>query len=64
MSEKALKIIKIGFSFGIAFILVFTSLFTYREHLAETYELTFLSSFIVGIFCGYILCRLRRLLNY
>ena len=55
MSEKVLKIIKISFSFVIAFVLVFTALFTYREHLAETYELTFLSSFIVGIFfvaCG------------
>ena len=50
MSEKTLKIIKICLSFSIAFVLVFTSLFTYREHLAETYELTFLSSFIVGIF--------------
>ena len=50
MSEKTLKIIKICFSFVIAFVLVFSSLFTYREHLAETYELTFLSSFIVGIF--------------
>lgn len=50
MNEKALKIIKISFSFAIAFVLLFTSLFTYREHLAEAYELTFLSSFIVGIF--------------
>lgn len=50
MSEKALKIIRICFSFVIAFVFVFTSLFTYREHLAETYELTFLSSFIAGIF--------------
>lgn len=50
MSEKTLKIIKICSSFVIAFVLTFTSLFTYREHLAETYELTFLSSFIVGIF--------------
>lgn len=50
MNEKAVKIIKISFSFAIAFVLLFTSLFTYREHLAEAYELTFLSSFIVGIF--------------
>lgn len=55
MSEKVLKLIKICLSFVVAFVLVFTSLFTYREHLAETYELTFLSSFIVGNFfmvCG------------
>ena len=50
MNEKTLKIIRICFSFAIAFVLVFSALFTYREHLAETYELTFLSSFIVGIF--------------
>lgn len=50
MSEKALKRIKVCCSFAIAFALVFSSLFTYREHLAETYELTFLSSFLVGIF--------------
>ncbi len=50
MSEKILKKIRICSSFVIAFVLTFTSLFTYREHLAETYELTFLSSFIVGIF--------------
>lgn len=49
MSEKLSKIIKISLSFAIAFVLVFTALFTYREHLAETYELTFLSSFAVGI---------------
>ena len=50
MNNKIIKVIKIGFSFIIAFILIFTSLFTYRNHLAETYELTFLSSFAVGIF--------------
>ncbi len=50
MSEKILKIIKICLSIVVAFVLVFSSLFTYREHLAEAYELTFLSSFIVGIF--------------
>lgn len=50
MREKTLKIIKIGLSFTIAFVLVFTALFTYREHFAETYELTFLSSFAVGVF--------------
>lgn len=61
MSEKALKIIKISFSFVIAFVLVFTSLFTYREHLAETYELTFLSSFAVGIF--FIVTGILLLLN-
>lgn len=49
MNEKVLKIIKTSLSFAIAFVLVFTSLFTYREHLAETYELTFLSSFAVGL---------------
>lgn len=61
MSEKGLKIIKICLSFVIAFVLVFTSLFTYREHLAETYELTFLSSFMVGIF--FIVCGMLLLLN-
>ncbi|MDE5943499.1 MAG: hypothetical protein K2H30_04750, partial [Clostridia bacterium] len=50
MNEKNLKIIKVCYSFGIAFVLVFSAVFTYREHLAETYELTFLSSFIVGMF--------------
>ncbi len=63
MSKKALKIIKICFSFVIAFVLVFTALFTYREHLAETYELTFLSSFIDGIFfaaCGVFLIFNKR----
>lgn len=50
MNEKTLKAIKIGFSFVIGLTLAFTSLFTYREHLAETYELTFLSNFIVGMF--------------
>ncbi len=64
MSEKALKIIKIGFSFVITFVLIFTSLFTYREHLAEAYELTFLSSFSVGIFfivCGIMLLMKRHI---
>ena len=61
MSEKTLKIIKISLSFVIAFVLVFTSLFTYREHLAETYELTFLSSFAVGIF--FIVADILLLLN-
>ena len=61
MSKKTLKIIKICFSFSIAFVLVFTSLFTYREHLAETYELTFLSSFIVGIF--FIACAICIIFN-
>lgn len=63
MSEKVLKIIKIFLSFVIAFALVFTSLFTYRQHLSETYELTFLSSFIVGIFfmvCGVLLLFNKR----
>lgn len=50
MNEKTLKKIKISFSFVIGLVLIVTSLFTYREHLAETYELTFLSSFAVGIF--------------
>lgn len=61
MSEKVLKIIKIFLSFVIAFALVFTSLFTYRQHLSETYELTFLSSFIVGIF--FIVCGVLLLFN-
>ncbi|MDE6667414.1 MAG: Pr6Pr family membrane protein [Clostridia bacterium] len=61
MSEKILKIIKICLSFAIAFVLVFTALFTYREHLAETYELTFLSSFIVGIF--FIACSICFIFN-
>ena len=61
MSEKTLKIIKTCLSFSIAFVLVFTSLFTYREHLAETYELTFLSSFIVGIF--FIACAICIIFN-
>ena len=64
MSEKVLKIIKISLSFVISFVLVFTALFTYREHLAETYELTFLSSFIVGIFfagCGICLIFNKRI---
>lgn len=61
MSEKTLKIIKICLSFCVAFILVFSSLFTYRGHFAETYELTFLSSFIVGIF--FMVCGILFLFN-
>lgn len=61
MSDKVLKIMKTCLSFVIAFVLVFTSLYTYREHLAETYELTFLSSFIVGIF--FIVCGILLLLH-
>ena len=61
MSGKTLKIFKICFSLVIAFVLVFTSLFTYREHFAETYELTFLSSFIVGIF--FVACAICLIFN-
>ncbi|MDE7083595.1 MAG: hypothetical protein K2O89_07865 [Clostridia bacterium] len=50
LNNKTLKIIKVSVSLLIAFVLVFTALFTYREHLDEAYELTFLSSFAVGIF--------------
>lgn len=50
MNDKTFKTIKICSCFCLAFVLLFSSLFTYREHLAETYELTFLSSFIAGIF--------------
>lgn len=50
MNKKILKSVKISTSFIIAFLLIFTALFTYRGHYAESYELTFLSSFAVGIF--------------
>lgn len=58
MNEKVIKVLRIICSFVLAFALLFSSLYTYREHLGETYELTFLSSFIVGLFfavCGILL---------
>lgn len=61
MNEKTSKIIKICCSVLIAIVLILSSLLTYREHLAETYELTFLSSFTVGIF--YLICGVLLLLN-
>ena len=61
MNGKTSKIIKICCSFLIAIVLVLSSLLTYREHLAETYELTFLSSFIVGIF--FIACAICIIFN-
>lgn len=49
MNGKTLKIIKICTSFALGLLFLFTSLFTYREHMPEAYELTFLSSFGAGI---------------
>ena len=64
MNTKTADTIKTTASFIIGALLLFTSLFTYRRHPAEIYELTFLSNFLVGIFFtvnGIVRCRGRRI---
>lgn len=50
MKEKSLSIIKIFFAFALSFILLFTTLYSYRNSFEYLYELTFLSNFLSGLF--------------
>lgn len=52
MNDKAktLKVIKIGFAFVLAFVFVFTAIYSYADNWQYTYELTFLSNISTGLF--------------
>lgn len=50
MNSKASKIIKISSAFALAFVLIFTALYSYCDDIKYVYELTFLSNFLVGLF--------------
>lgn len=48
--DKTLKIIKIGSAFALAFVFVFTAIYSYAGNLKYVYELTFLSNLLTGLF--------------
>lgn len=50
MNGKASKIIKIGSAFALAFVLIFSALYSYCSDIKYAYELTFLSNFLTGLF--------------
>jgi len=50
MKEKTSRIIKIGVAFALAFIFVFTALYSYGGNFEYAYQLTFLSNFSAGLF--------------
>lgn len=45
-----MKIIKIGSAFALAFVFVFTAIYSYAGNLKYVYELTFLSNLLTGLF--------------
>lgn len=50
MSDKTLKTVKVITAIALAFIFIFTAVYSYRNSFEYTYELTFLSNFSTGIF--------------
>ena len=50
MNSKSSKIIKISSTFALAFVLIFTALYSYRADIKYAYELTFLSNLLTGLF--------------
>lgn len=48
--DKTLRIIKICSAFALAFVFVFTAIYSYADDLKYTYELTFLSNLSAGLF--------------
>ena len=50
MNGKASKIIKIGSAFALAFVLIFSALYSYCSDIKYAYELTFLSNCLTGLF--------------
>ena len=49
-NDKTLRIIKICSVFALAFVFIFTAIYSYANDLKYTYELTFLSNFSTGLF--------------
>lgn len=66
MKDKTIKIIKIGATFALAFLFVFTALYGYSGNFEYAYELTFLSNFLAGCFCllqAFCCCLINLCLN-
>lgn len=49
-NEKAMRIIKICSAFALAFVFIFTAIYSYADNLKYAYELTFLSNLSTGLF--------------